>query len=187
MTVLRHVAIGFVVLLAVLLGAAWAVPPWLDGDRFRDDVAGLASAALGQTVRIDGAITLRVLPQPLLVAKRVSVAAGAAGVPGAAEASVTAEQLLLRVGLGKLLAGRVEARELVLRGVDIRLPWPMDPAALALRTPSWLSALSARIERGRLWLGEIEVTGLEATLATSDVSGSFLSAGRAVMARWGSM
>ena len=173
MTVLGRVAIGFVVLLAVLLGAAWAVPPWLDGGRFRDDVAGLASAALGQTVRIDGAITLRVLPQPLLVAERVSVAGGAVGV------TVIVEQLVVRVGLGKLLAGRVDARELVLRGADIRLPWPMDPAALALRTPSWLSALSARIERGRLWLGEIEVTGLEATLEISDVSGSFVSAGRA--------
>ena len=169
MTVLRHIAVGFVVLLAVLLGAAWAVPPWLDGDRFRDDVAGLASAALGQAVRIDGAVTLRVLPQPLLVAERVSVAGGV---------HVTAEQLVLRVGLGPLLAGRVDARELVLRGAEIRLPWPMEPSALALRTPSWLSSLSARIERGRLWLGEVELSGLEATLATSDLSGSFHSAGR---------
>ncbi len=166
---LRHIAVGVVVLLALVLGAAWAVPPWLDGDRFRDEVAELASAALGQAVRIDGAITVRVLPQPLLVAERVSVVGGV---------NVTAEQLVLRVGLGPLLAGRVDARELVLRGAEIRLPWPMEPSALALRTPSWLSALSARIERGRLWLGEVELSGLEATLATSDLSGSFYSAGR---------
>ena len=170
MTALRHIAVGFVVLVALVLGAAWAVPPFLDGDRFRDEVAGLASAALGQAVRIDGAITVRVLPQPLLVAGRVSV--------GGVGAGVTAEELVLRVGLEKLLAGRVEARELVLRGAEIRLPWPMEPSALVLRTPSWLSSLSARIERGRLWLGDIGLTGLEATLATSDLSGSFLSAGR---------
>ena len=173
MAALRRICVGLVVLVLGLLGAAWAVPPLLDWERYRDEVAGLASAALGQDVRIEGAITLRLLPQPLLVAKRVSVVAGTAG------AGVTAEQLLVRVGLGSLLAGRVDARELVLRGAEIRLPWPMEPAALALRTPSWLSSLSARIERGRLWLGELEVTGVEATLATSDVSGSFRSAGRA--------
>ncbi len=173
MTALRHIAFGLVALLVLVLGGAWVVPPWLDWDRYRDDVAALASAALGQQVRIDGAISLRLLPQPLLVAERVAVEAGGAG------ATVTAEQLVLRVALPPLLGGRVDARELVLRGADIRLAWPLDPAALALRTPSWLSALSARIERGRLVLGEVEVTGLEATLATSDLSGSFLSVGRA--------
>jgi len=173
MIALRRIALGLLALLVLGLGGAWAVPPWLDWDRYRDDVAALASAALGQQVRIDGAISLRLLPQPLLVAQRVAVESGGAG------ARVTAEQLVLRVALAPLLGGRVDARELVLRGADIRLPWPLDPTALALRTPSWLSALSARIERGRLLLGEMEVTGLEATLATSDLSGSFLSAGRA--------
>lgn len=172
MTALRHISLGLVALLFLLLGGAWLAPSVLDWNRYRADVSGLASAALGQAVRIDGRITLRVLPQPLLVADRVKVDASGG-------ASVTAEQLVLRVALMPLLAGRVEARELVLRGADIRLPWPPDPTALALRTPSWLSALSARIERGRLQIGEVAVTGLEATLATNDVSGSFLSAGRA--------
>lgn len=172
MTALRRLSFGLVALLGLLLGGAWLAPSLLDWNRYRADVAGLASAALGQPVRIEGPITLRVLPQPLLVADRVSV--GASG-----GASVTAEQLLLRVALGKLLAGRVDAQELVLRGADIRMPWPLDPGALVLRTPSWLSALSARIERGRLRIGEVAVTGLEATLAISEASGSFLSGGRA--------
>lgn len=172
MTALRRLSFGLVALLGLLLGGAWLAPSVLDWNRYRGDVAGLATAALGLPVRIDGPITLRLLPQPLLVADRVSV--GASG-----GASVTAEQLLLRVALGPLLAGRVDARELVLRGADIRLPWPPDPASLVLRTPSWLSALSARIERGRLQIGEVGVTGLEATLAISEGSGSFLSTGRA--------
>jgi hypothetical protein len=172
MIALRHISLGLVALLLLLAGGAWLAPTVLEWNRYRADVSGLASAALGQKVRIEGRVTLRVLPQPLLVAERVTVDASAG-------ATVTAEQLLLRVALMPLLAGRVEARELVLRGADIRLPWPPDPAALALRTPSWLSALSARIERGRLQIGEVAVTGLEATLATNDVSGSFLSTGRA--------
>lgn len=172
MIALRHISLGLVALLLLVLGGAWVAPSVLEWNRYRADVSGLASAALGQSVRIEGRITLRVLPQPLLVAERVTVDASGG-------ATVTAEQLLLRVALMPLLAGRVEARELVLRGADIRLPWPPDPAALALRAPSWLSALSARIERGRLQIGEVAVTGLEATLATNDVSGSFLSAGRA--------
>ena len=172
MIALRHISLGLVALLLLVLGGAWLVPSVLEWNRYRADVSGLASAALGQAVRIEGRVTLRVLPQPLLVAERVTVDASGG-------ATVSAEQLLLRVALMPLLAGRLEARELVLRGADIRLPWPPDPAALALRTPSWLSALSARIERGRLQIGEVAVTGLEATLATNDVSGSFLSAGRA--------
>jgi hypothetical protein len=172
MIALRHIVLGLVALLLLLLGGAWLGPSVLDWNRYRADVSGLASAALGQAVRIEGPITLRILPQPLLVAGGVKVDASGG-------ATVTAEQLLLRVALMPLLAGRVEARELVLRGADIRLPWPPDPTALALRTPTWLSALSARIERGRLQIGEVAVTGLEATLATNDVSGSFLSAGRA--------
>jgi len=172
MPALRHLSIGIVALLGVLLAGVWLVPPWLDWNRYRGDVARLATAALGQQVRIDGPISLRLLPQPLLIAGGVSVAEGAAG------ATVTADELRLRVALGPLLAGRVDARELVLRRADIRLPWPLDPAALALRTPSWLSSLSARIEDGRLRVGEVEVSGIEATLATNDVSGSFVSAGR---------
>ena len=169
---LRHIPIAVVALLGVLLAGVWLVPPWLDWNRYRDDVARLASAALGQPVRISGPISLRVLPQPLLVAGGVSVAEGTAG------ATVTAEELHLRVALGPLLAGRVDAQELVLRRADIRLPWPLDPAALALRTPSWLSALSARIEDGRLSVGDVEVTGIQATLATAGLTGSFVSAGR---------
>ena len=179
MTALRHISSGLVALLVLMLGGAWLVPSWLDWSRYRDDVAALASDVLGQAVRIDGAITLRILPQPLLVAERISVADGAASDGAGGGTAITADQLRLRVALAPLLAGRVDARELVLRGADIRLPWPLDPAALALRTPSWLSALSARIEGGRLRVGEVVVTGLEATLATSDVSGSFFSAGRA--------
>jgi uncharacterized protein involved in outer membrane biogenesis len=172
MTALRHISVGLVALLLLLLGAVWLVPPWLDWNRYRDDVAALASDVLGHPVRIEGGITLRLLPQPLLVAERVSVGTGTG-------AGITADQLLLRVALSPLLAGRVDARDLVLRGADIRLPWPLDPEALVLRAPSWLSSLSARIERGRLQLGEVAVTGLEATLATNNISGSFLSAGRA--------
>lgn len=172
MTALRHLSFGLVALVGLLLGGAWLVPSFLDWNRYRDDVAGLATATLGQQVRIGGPITLRLLPQPQLVAAGVAVDAGGG-------ATVTAEQLHLRVGLGPLLRGRVDARELVLRGADIRLPWPLDPASLVLRAPTWLSNLSARIERGRLRIGEVAVTGLEATLATNDASGSFVTAGRA--------
>jgi hypothetical protein len=170
MTALRRIATALAALLLLLGASAYLVPPWLDWTRYREDVAALAGAALGQPVRIDGGITLRLLPQPLLLAERIAVDG---------PAPVTAEQLVLRIALPPLLAGRVDARELVLRGADIRLPWPLDPTALALRTPTWLSALSARIERGRLRVGEVEVTNLNATLATSDLSGSFLTAGRA--------
>jgi uncharacterized protein involved in outer membrane biogenesis len=167
-----RIATGIVVLLGMALAAVWLVPPMLDWDRYRADVAALATAALGQPVRIEGAIALRLLPQPTLEAGRVAVEAG----PGA---SLTARRLRLGVALFPLLAGRVDARELVLQQAEIRLPWPLEPGALALRSPGWLSSLSARLEDGRLVLGDVSVTGINATLATGEISGSFFSAGRA--------
>jgi hypothetical protein len=172
MTRAGHIASGIVILLGLMLAALWLVPPLLDWRGYRGDVAALATATLGRPVRIEGGVALRLLPQPTLEADRVVVDAGAG-------ATITVATLRLQVALGPLLSGQVDARDLTMRGADIRLPWPIDPSALALRLPSWLSALSARLEDSRLVLGEAVVSGIYATLATGDVSGSFFSSGRA--------
>jgi uncharacterized protein involved in outer membrane biogenesis len=158
--------------LAVLAGA-WLVPPALDWDRYRGEIAVLASDALGQNVRIDGMVALRLLPQPVLTAERVSVVEGTRGI------TVTAQELRLRVALAPLLTGRIDARELVVHGLDARLPWPLGEAALALRAPEWLSALSARVDGGSLRIGETVFTDLQATLATRDDTGSWAASGTA--------
>ena len=158
-------------LVAVVVAAAWVLPSFLDWNRYRDEIADLASGTLGGSVRIEGPIAFTLLPQPMLTAAGVTVAGGDHGV------SVTAAQLRLRVALWPLLSGRIDARELVLGGVDMRVPWPLEPSALVVHAPPWLTSLSARIEDGRLTVGNLVFTGIDASLTTGDYTGSYHLAG----------
>jgi hypothetical protein len=178
---LRALAVGFLLLLALLAAAAWLVPPRLDLDSYRGNIAGLASARLGRSVRIDGPIAFRLLPEPMLAAAKVSFAAPGGGV------TITAAELRLRLALGPLLGGRVDARELVVRGAELRLPWPLDPASLQrLRRPHWLAGFSARVEDGRLLIGSLALTGIDGTLVTDAYTGTYTAAGTAQFsgAKW---
>ena len=92
----------------------------------------------------------------------------------------------LRLDLGALLAGgRLEPREIVLVGGEIRLPWP--PGALpSFRPPPWLTALDARLEDCRVLIGGLELEKLNARLVTGGAAealvteGSFAWRGQAV-------
>ena len=165
------VALAAVALLALL--AVWQVPQWLDWTRYRATIEVLASATLGQPVTIQGPITLTLLPQPILTAAQVNV-----GGTGATDMSIHVDALRLRVALGPLIRGRVDARELVLRGADLRILWPGEPGRLLARPPAWLAAFTARIENGRLTIGRVAFTGIDATLATLE-TGALSASGTA--------
>jgi uncharacterized protein involved in outer membrane biogenesis len=172
MTLLRRLAVFLIFVLVVAVAAAWLVVPRLDPNLFRADLTDIASARLGRSVSIDGPIHLDLLPQPTLTADKVRLGSDQG-------MSITAAELRLTVALWPLAAGRIDARELVLRGVDMRLPWPLDPAALmAVRTPRWLSSVTARVEDGTLVIGSLAFTGIAATLTTAD-SGSYAAVGSA--------
>ena len=158
-------------LLAALIGGLWAVPALLDWNRYRDSIAALATTAIGRPVRIGGAVTLHLLPQPILTASGIAVEDTGDGVV------LTAQELRLRVGLGPLLAGNIDARDLVLSGADLRLPWPPAPGALAQRPPSWLTGLQARVEDSRIEVGGLAVTRIDAALQTDPDTGSLSAAG----------
>jgi AsmA-like C-terminal region/AsmA family len=170
---LRWLLIIGTVLAAVVAVGAWVLPGLLDWSRYRGELALLASDTLGRRVQIDGPVTLSLLPQPMLTASGVTVDEPGGGI------SITARQLRLRVALGALFFGHVDAQELVLHGVDMHAPWPLQPDAFALQAPTWLSSLSARIEDGRFTIGNIVLTGINATLTTSDFSGTYMAAGTA--------
>ncbi len=161
-------------LLIAALAAAWLVPPMLDWNRDRDDIAHLVSDKLGRAVRIDGDVSLALLPQPILTASRISVADAGDGL------AMKLGQLRLRLALGPLLSGHVDAQELELRGLDVQLPWPYQPAPFSLRWPTWLQSISARIENGRLQIGSVAVTGIAAQLGTGE-GGSTALAGQATI------
>ncbi len=164
------------VLLVAALAAAWLLPPRLDGDRFRAPLQRFASRVLGAPVRIEGPIRLRLLPQPVLVAGPFHIAPAAP-----ADARLSAEGLRLELALGPLLAGRIEARSLVLQHPDLRLPEPLDPRILLARRPAWLGGASARIEDGRIEAGAVALTGVDATLGVDPLSGDLAASGIATL------
>jgi hypothetical protein len=157
---------------ALLLVGVWQVPQWLDWARYRSTIEALATATLGQPVTIGGPISLTLLPQPMLTAARVNV-----GGSLPADLAIHVQALRLRVALLPLIGGRVDARELVLRGPDLHIPWPAGPGVLQQRPPPWLAAFAARIENGRLTIGRLAFTGIDGTLATLD-TGALSASGK---------
>lgn len=173
---IRFAAFGLAFLVVLAGLAAWLVPPMLDWNRYRADIAALASFDLGRTVTIDGPVSLSLLPEPILTASRISVASE----PNSDDSTTIAvSELRLRLALVPLLSGRVDARELVLRGLDIHLPWPLGPDALSLRTPTWLSSISARIENGSVTVGHVAATHIDANLGLVPETGSTTLGGTA--------
>ena len=154
---------ALLVLLALLVAAAWFVPPMLDGSRYRASVAAYASSVLGREVQIDGDVALHLLPEALLAASRIRIADAGDGV------AMTADQLRLSVSLGGLLAGRIDPRDLQLAHADLTLPWPFSPTSLA-RPPAWLAGLSVRLDDARVHLGRLEFTGVAGDYAPDPAS-----------------
>jgi uncharacterized protein involved in outer membrane biogenesis len=169
----RVLSLMLAALLALAVGAVWLVPPMLDWNQYRDDIAALVSANLGRAVEIKGPVSLSLLPEPVLTAGRVTVAEDHDGV------TMAVSQLRVRLALMPLLGGRVDAQELVLRGLDMRLPWPLQQDRLVLQSPTWLSSISARVEGGRLSVGSLTMTGIDATLGLVPDTGSYALAGTA--------
>jgi hypothetical protein len=162
---------GFAGLLVLAVLAIWQVPHWLDWGRYRSTIEGVASAKLGRHVSIEGPIGLTLLPEPVLTATNVDIG------EGTADLSLHVKALRLRVALWPLLAGQVDARVLVLRGADMRIPPPTEPDVL--RRPEWLTAFSARIEDSNLTIGRLAFTEVNAVLRTVD-TGAVLASGSAL-------
>ncbi len=153
----RKLAWPALVLVGLLL-AAWAVPPLLDGGRFRTAIASIAAARLGRPVVIAGATSLRLLPEAVLTASHVELADQGDGV------SVQVPALRLQVALLPLLAGRVVLRDLVLSGPTLRMPWPLPGGIGGSARPLVPHPFAARIENGTLRIGPAVVTGITASI-----------------------
>lgn len=173
MRAIRALFVILATLLVLAVLAAWLAPRFLDWNRYRDDISRLAAGVLDRPVLMEGPVTLRLLPHPVLTASGVRVG----GEPD--EGTFSARELSLGLAIAPLLGGRIEARELLLHGVDLQLPWPLPENALPLRRPAWLAGISARIEGGRAVIGGVEVDGIDATFASSGSGGGFQMAGTA--------
>jgi AsmA-like C-terminal region/AsmA family len=170
---------GLIGLLVLALAAVWLLPPVLDWNRYRDSFEALASSVLGRPVVIEGPISLSLLPEPELRAAQV----GVGNVSGPASGSFTVKAMRMRVALAPLLAGRVEARELVLREPTLALPWPLPPGTLAARPAAWIASFAARVENGTLRVGGMAFTGVDASLATSETGALSITGSASVFGR----
>jgi hypothetical protein len=174
---MRRAAAAFALLLALAGGGLWLGPRLVDWEPWRGRLAEVASARLGRPVTLEGAIEITLLPQPMLRASGVSI-----GEPGA-EFSVTARMLRAQLDLKAFLGGRWEPREITLVGPELTLSWPPG-ALLALRPPSWITELDARVEDGRVRIGEAVLEGVAARLSAGgpaqalEIAGGFIWAGR---------
>ncbi|CAH0226657.1 AsmA-like C-terminal region-containing protein [Roseomonas sp. CECT 9278] len=155
----RRTALALALLPLALLATAWFGPRFLDGEAQRERVAAIATARLGRPVTLNGTVRLTLLPQPMVEAAAIRI-----DDPEADAIGVSARALRLRLGLLPLLLGRLEPRDLVLVGADIRLPWP-PPSIGALRPPPWLVDFDARIEESRVAIGGAVLEGVAARLA----------------------
>ena len=166
----RSIVGALALIVGLLIGCVWFIPGMLDWNRYRDGVSALAAERLGRPVHIGGAITLQLLPQPVLTAADIAVDDAGDGI------FLQARALRLRVALGPLLAGAIDARELTLQAADLRLPWPPQAGALA-RPPAWITGLRATVEDSRLQIGELVLSDIDATLVTDPETGTLAAAG----------
>ncbi|MCW8086955.1 AsmA family protein [Sabulicella glaciei] len=156
---MRPVRALLLALLILLVGGAglavFAIPSLTDWESRRGQVARLASERLGRPVVLAGDLNFTFLPQPVLEATEVLIGEGGDGL------GLSTRALRLRLDLSSLLIGRLAVREAALVGAEIRLPWP--PQSLAwLAPPPWLTGLDARLEQGRLLIGDVVLEGVQA-------------------------
>jgi len=126
----RKVAIGLAALLAVLVIAAFALPRFIDWNRYKGEIEARVWAATGQRLTIAGDIDLALLPRPALSVGGLSLA----NVKGAsAERMFALEGLTVNARLAPLLFGRLEVESVALlrptveieRLADGRLNWAL--------------------------------------------------------------
>ncbi|HZF77225.1 MAG TPA: AsmA family protein [Acetobacteraceae bacterium] len=175
---MKRLAGAVAVLFLLVVAGLWLGPRLMDWEPWRDRLAELASDRLGRPVSLSGPVQVLLLPQPTVLAGGVSIGEAGEGF------SVTAQRLRLRVAFAALLAGRIQPREVTLVRPELTLPWPPGPV-LALRPPSWVEALDARVEDGRIRIGEVVLEGVTGALTTGgpaqtfQAEGGFAVAGRA--------
>ena len=146
--------------LAILLGAAiLALPGFVASSTHRGTIEALASSLTGREVRINGELSLALLPAPQLVAGRVTIT-------GPDQETIQAHSLTLAISLPALLHGQLHATSLTLISPHIALPWPLPGGSTAITPPRWLAALHAQIRNGTVTLGQMHLDDVDASIVT---------------------
>lgn len=170
---LRTTAWLVAVLAAAVLAALWLLPRHLDWTEYRAQVQRIGSAQLGRELRIDGAFTLEMLPQPRLTARGVSIGDAGDGFAG------SAQEIRLGLALAPLLRGRLVVTDLTLVAPRFRLAGlPALLWELAARPAPLFARAEVRLEGGEIALGVLRLSGVEARLGAAGPGGPHTLAGR---------
>jgi len=131
---------GAALVLVALFAAALVLPMMLDWQYLRPGIEARLSEAMGRPARIEGPITLRLVPSPEVTVRRVRILPGAKPEPSQGsgdQRSVEIASLKAGFGFGDLRAERPTIDRLAIEG--LRLPMsvfeqpghPLRPAVLA--------------------------------------------------------
>jgi len=157
----------FATLLVLLLGAAFAVPAFLDWNAYRPDIEEAASTLFGRKIRIVGDIDIALLPEPHVRAAKIATDPA----PGE-RMMLSAEALDLSLSLQGLIGGRVEASRLKLVKPVVIVQAARQKAggasgdALAIALPFAADVRSLEIEGGRFTV--VPESGAPLTLSAID-------------------
>ena len=141
---------GILAVLALLVAALFLVPPFLDWERLKPEIAERVEAATGRRLWIDGEISVSLLPAPTLTLANLRLA----NLPGArAPDMARIESIDLALALGPLLGGEIAVTSLALTAPVVELE------RLADGRPNWLVEGAADAASGRaVRLDSIAVT-----------------------------
>jgi hypothetical protein len=144
------------------------------GTYHRAAIERLASRVAGQRITIKGPIKLAFIPDPQLIAERITIGNPQGG-------SVRAKILKLDLAAGPLLLGQLRATRLTLRSPTIDLPWPLPGGAYALAPPPWLASLHASVENGTIDLGTLRLTNANLSIFTGGPNAVLAVGGNAMI------
>lgn len=178
---MRDLLTGLAILVILVLAAATAAPWFVDWNAWRGEVEKHLTTALGRNVRIGGDLSIRLLPQPHLTARKISIEAAQA------PAALTIDSLDAELSLTSLLSGELR----IVDGTIDRpaVTWRDAPAARpSPGSPTEKQFGSIAIERLAIRGGEFRniaadgrvlfAAGADLVIETSQLAGPWKAQGR---------
>lgn len=133
---MRKTLIAIVGLLVILIAAVLVVPGMIDWNGYKPEIQKAAKDATGRDLRIDGDLSLSILPSPKLSVAGVGLANMAGG---STPEMASLESLDVNVALGPLLSGAIRVTSITLvkpvivleKSADGRTNWTFDTGEAA--------------------------------------------------------
>jgi hypothetical protein len=171
---LRDILTGLAALLVLALFGALIAPRFMDWDSRRAEIAAHISAALGMPVRIDGPVSVTLLPTPALKLGMVQIGAEQSG-NGVMRATIG--RIKAEAAISALFKGELRLTSLRIDGADVTATSPSISSATAPTTPlaqSRLVPVTALDRLAEIGIGKLTVASSRLRLVRGDGLGETL-------------